>query len=372
MMPSMPPRHVARPPSCAHDAPDPRAASGRPLRWGVVSTGMIARRVAQQLAGLEDALIHAVSSRNVERARAFAQEFGAETTHADAGDRPGHVALAADPDVDVAYVAAPHGQHHAIARALLEAGKHVLLEKAFTITAAEAADLVALARQRGRFLMEAVWTRFLPVFHAAVDVVASGELGEVRWVQADLGFHAPRDTDSRLWAPESGGGALLDLGVYGVSWARAGLGDPLSVTAHGVVNDTGVDGLTALTLRHRNGGLAQITATLTTEATRTATLAGTEGTLRTWAPLTSPTGFTVARGHSAREVAFEPAAPPYTYMLREVTRCVQQGLRESPTMPLGESVAVMGLFDDARRQIGVRYPNDDRPAAASAMPGASP
>jgi predicted dehydrogenase len=371
MMPSMPLRHVARPPCCVQDAADPRAATGRPLRWGVVATGMIARRVAEQLAGLEDAVIHAVSSRDEERARAFAREFGAKAAYGDGGDRPGYLALAADPEVDVAYVAAPHGQHFDIARALLQAGKHVLLEKAFTITASEAANLVTVARGQGRFLMEAVWTRFLPVFHAVVDVVASGELGELQWAQVDLGFPAPPDSNSRLWAPEAGGGALLDLGVYGVSWARAGLGVPLSVTAHGVLNEHGVDGLTALTLVHRHGGLAQITATLTTEATRTATLAGTEGTLRTWAPLTSPAGFTVTRGDASREVAIEPAAPPYAYMLREVTRCIQQGLLESPTMPQGESVALMRLFDDARRQLGVRYPNDDRQAAAS-LPGASP
>lgn len=370
MMPAMSPRHVARPLCCAHDAPDPRAATGRPLRWGVVATGMIARRVAEQLAGLEDATIHAVSSRDLERARAFAREFGATAAYGDTGDLPGHLGLAGDPDVEVAYVAAPHGQHFEIARPLLEAGKHVLLEKAFTVTAAEAADLVTLARRHGRFLMEAVWTRFLPVFHAVVDVVAGAELGEVRWVQADLGFPAPPDPQSRLWAPEAGGGALLDLGVYGVSWARAGLGDPLSVTAHGVLNEQGVDGLTALTLVHRHGGLAQITGTFATEATRTATLAGTEGTLRTWAPLTSPTGFTVVRGDASREVAIEHAAPPYTYMLREVTSCVQQGLLESPTMPLDESVALMRLFDDARRQLGVRYPNDDRREATS-LPGAS-
>ena len=371
MMPGMPSRHVARPPCCDHDAPDPRAATGRPLRWGVVATGMIARRVTEQLAGLEDALLHAVSSRDEERARAFAQELGAEAAYGDTGDRPGHLALAADPDVEVVYVAAPHGQHFEIAQALLQAGKHVLLEKAFTVTATEAAELVTVARRQGRFLMEAVWTRFLPVFHAVVDVVASSELGEVRWVQADLGFPAPPDPRSRLWAPEAGGGALLDLGVYGVSWARAGLGAPLSVTAHGVLNEHGVDGLTALTLVHEGGGLAQITGTLTSEATRTATMAGTEGTLRTWAPLTSPTGFTVIRGDASREVAIEPAAPPYAYMLREVTRCVQQGLLESPTMPQGESVALMRLFDAARRQLGVRYPNDDRREAAP-LPGAAP
>ena len=344
-------------------------ASGRALRWGVVATGLIARRVVAQLVRLDDAVLQAVSSRAGARARAFADEHGAPTAYGDAGGEPGFQRLAADPDVEVVYVATPHGQHHAVTRALLEAGKHVLVEKAFTVTGGEAEDLIALARSRGLFLMEAVWTRFLPVYQGAVDVVASGDLGEVRWVQADLGFPAPFDPRSRMWAPDDGGGALLDLGVYAYSWALAGLGHPRSVAAQGVVNELGVDELSALTLAYDGGAFAQLTTTLVSHATRTATIAGSRGTLRTWAPLTNPEGFTIDRPGGTRDVRFAGGAPPYAHMLREVTRCVQQGLTESPTMPLDDTLATMRLFDEARRQMGVRYPHDERWASSASSRG---
>ena len=335
-------------------------ASGRALRWGVVGTGLIARRVVPQLLRLDDAILQAVSSRDVVRARAFADEFGAPVGYGDAGDEPGYVRLAADPDVEVVYVATPHGQHHAITRALLEASKHVLVEKAFTVTGDEAEDLIRLARLRGLFLMEAVWTRFLPVYQAVVDAIAAGGLGRVHWVQADLGFAAPFDPRSRMWAPGDGGGALLDLGAYAVAWALAGLGRPRGVLARGAVNELGVDDLTVLTLDHDGEAFSQLTMTLVSHATRTATIAGSEGTLRTWAPLTNPGGYTVEGPGGRRDVRFEDAAPPYTYMLREVTRFVQQGLTESTTMPLDDTLATMRLFDEARRQVGVRYPHDGR------------
>ena len=319
-----------------------------------------------QLVRLDDAVLQAVSSRDRGRARAFADEFAAPNAYGDGAGEHGYQRLAADPDVEIVYVATPHGQHHAVTRAMLEAGKHVLVEKSFTITGLEAEDLVALARSRGLLVMEAVWTRFLPVFHGVLDAIERGELGEVRWVQADLGFAAPYDTRSRMWAPEHGGGALLDLGVYAYSWAFAALGRPRSVAAHGSANELGVDGLSALTLHYDGGAFAQLATTLVSHATRTATIAGSEGVLRTWAPLTNPSGFSVERADGAYDVRFDDSVPLYAYMLREVTRCVQQGLTESPTMPLDETVFTMRLFDEARRQMGVRYPNDELRATVPA------
>lgn len=352
-------RHVARPEATEPHGPSPLVATGPTLQWGIVATGGIAQKVARELASLEDARIHAVSSREVARARAFANLVGAAGAYGDVDGEAGYLRLAADPNVDVAYVATPHGQHHEVARALLLAGKHVLVEKAFTIHAREAEDLVALAESRGLFLMEAVWTRFLPLYQTVVDAVAAGELGEVRWVQADLGFAAPFDPRSRMWAPAAGGGALLDLTVYPLTWAFAALGFPRGVSATGVLNDLGVDELNALTLSYQGGALAQVTSTLVSPATRTATIAGTDGVLRTHAPLTNPVGFTVERSNGRREVTAHSGVPPYAYMLREVTRCIQRGRTESPTMPLADTLATMRLFDQARRQMGVRYPNDD-------------
>lgn len=353
----MPPRFVARPPGLEPDAPGPLVATGRPLRWGVVATGGIARTVTAQLVQLEDAVLHAVSSRDLERARAFADEHGAPAAYGDDGE-PGYVHLAADPDVEVVYVATPHGQHFEVTRALLEAGKHVLVEKAFTINAREAEALIDLARSRGAFLMEAVWTRFTPGFQRAQDAIEAGEIGDVKWVQADFGFRAGDDDRSRLWAPEAGGGALLDLTVYPFTWAFAALGAPAGVHASGTLTTAGVDAMNALTLTYEDGAHAQILSSLTAHTSRTATIGGTEGTLRTAAGLCDPPAFTVTRADGAREAIFESDVPRYAPMLREVTRCVQEGRRESPTMPLADTLVAMRAFDEARRQLGVRYPND--------------
>jgi predicted dehydrogenase len=354
----MPRRHVVRPPGCEPDAPGPLVATGRPLCWGVVATGSIARTVSAELAQLEDAELHAVSSRNQARASAFCEEMGFDVAYGDARGVPGYQRLADDPDVEVVYVATPHGQHHEVVRALLEAGKHVLVEKSFTIHAREADDLVALARERGRFLMEAVATRFLPAYQRALDIVASGEIGEVRYVQADLGFPAVGDPRERLWAPEDGGGALLDLTVYPFTWAFGALGLPRGLLAVGALNDDGVDELNALTLVYEQGAHAQLTSTFVSHAARTATIAGSEGTLRTAGRLTNPEAFTVVSAHGSREERFAQGGPRYAYELREVTRCVQEGLLESPTMPLADTLATLRLFDEARRQMGVRYPHD--------------
>ena len=349
-------RHDVRPPL----PDDPLAATGRTLRWGVVATGSIARTVTSQLVRLEDAVLHAVSSRDPKRARAFADDLGAPVAFGDGGGLLGYERMAADPDVDVVYVATPHAQHYEVAKPLLEAGKHVLVEKAFTITGDEAEALVELAAERGVFLMEAVWTRFLPVYQRVLDIVASGELGDVRWVQADLGFAAQGDPRSRLWARAAGGGALLDLAVYSFAWAVGALGMPAGIHAVGNRTAEGVDGTHALTLTYPDGAVAQLLGTLESQATRTATIAGTRGSLRTFAPLTRPEGFMVMAGDEHRREDVGLGSAPYAWMLREVTRCVQQGLRESATMPLADTVATMRLFDAARAQLGVTYPNDRR------------
>ncbi len=350
------PRHVARPPGTSGG--DPTAATGRTLGWGVVATGKIAHTVTAQLAQLGDARLRAVSSRDAVRAAAFATMYGFEASYADGPGLEGHAALAADPDVDVVYVATPHGYHHEVASTLLAAGKHVLIEKAFTITAAEAADLITIARASGVFLMEAVWTRFLPAYQGALDVLASGELGELRYVQADMGFMAERDPRTRLWAPADGGGALLDLAVYPLTWVIGALGMPHTVHAVGRVNAESVDEFNALTFGYPGGEVAQVVASFVSSSTRRARIVGTEGYLETDAPLTRPEGYTVFAGGEARHESVPHGAEPYTYQLREVTRCVQEGLLESPTMPLADTLASMRLMDEVRRQLGVRLPND--------------
>lgn len=349
------------PPCVAPGAPSPLAATGEPLRWGVVATGGIARQVTADLAQLEDAVLQAVSSRTEDRARAFADTHGFSTAYYDDGAARGFELLAADPEVDVVYVATPHGQHFEVCKALLSAGKHVLCEKAFTVNAREAEELISLAREKSLFLMEAVWTRFLPSVNRAWDIIHSGELGEIRWVQADLGFPATYSPEARLWDPLAGGGALLDLTVYPTTWALGSLGFPTSVSAEGTLNDDGVDAQNALTLTYASGAQAQLSSSLLASGPGHATVAGSKGWLRTSSPLHNPKElFVHPHQGEARVEKFEQVGKGYTYELRETTRCIQSGLLESPTMPLQHTLDTMRMFDGVRAQLGIRYANDDR------------
>lgn len=350
---------LVRTPLLDSAAQDPVPASGGPVRWGVIATGRIASTVVRDLALLRDAVLQSVSSRTQETAEAFASEHGFQSAYGDDGALQGYQRLLQDPAVDVVYVATPHASHYAVAKAALEAGKHVLCEKPLTINAREAEDLVRLARETGLFLMEAVWTRFLPSVQRAAEIIASGELGEVRWLQADLGFPAPHNPESRLWRREDGGGALMDVGVYPLTWALISLGRPKSITAMAHLTDGDVDSETALTLSYSSGAQVQAMTSLTTATPQAATVCGTKGMLRCNAPLFNPTELTITSGSGEQRVeTFTLAGHGYTYQLREAIRCVQEGLLESPTMPLADTLTTMSLLDEARSQVGIRYPGD--------------
>ncbi|MCC3295185.1 Gfo/Idh/MocA family oxidoreductase [Arthrobacter sp. zg-Y411] len=353
-------QHIPTPPCVQPGAPSPVQATGRTLRWGVVATGNIAERVTEDIARLEDAVLQAVSSRGQASAEDFARRFGFATSYSDSSEGKGYDQLFADPDVDIVYVASPHAQHYEITRRALEAGKHVLCEKSLTINAREAEDLIELARSRNVFLMEAVWTRFLPCINRIWELVASGELGDIQWVQADLGFPAAYDPSHRLWDPAAGGGALLDLTVYPLTFALGALGYPETVHAIGAVNADGVDVQNALTLGYASGGMAQLTSSLVSSCPRTAVISGTKGWLRTGSPLHNPVELTITpHMGETRTERFPQVGNGYTYELREVTRCIQAGLLESPTMTWADSLRTMRIFDAARAQMGVLYRNDE-------------
>jgi predicted dehydrogenase len=331
----------------------------QPVRWGILGTGAIASRFATDLARVPDADLRAVGSRTGEAADAFAERFRIPVRHT------GYRALVEDPAVDVVYVAVPHPAHHAWALAALEAGRAVLCEKPFTVNAAEARELVASARRRGRFLMEAMWTRFLPSMARVREILDSGGLGEVRTVHADLGIRMRPDPESRLFAPGLGGGALLDLGVYPVSFASFVLGAPRSVTAVATPTATGVDAQTSVILRYASGAHAVLNTTLEVDTPGGAVVAGSEGRLELSGPLFDPWSVRLVRGTSPNAEVVEEirASDPghgWNHEAVEVGRCLRAGLLESPTMPLDESVAIMETLDEIRRQTGLRYPFETR------------
>lgn len=357
---------ITIPPCTGPDAAGPLEPTGRTLNWGVIATGAIAGKVCTDLAKLPDARLHAVSSRSQERAEEFAGRFGFGKSYYDGGGSPvsGYEQLLADADVDVVYVATPHGQHFEVASAALRAGKHVLCEKSLTINAREAAELIELAEANQLFLMEAVWTRFLPSVQRAWEVTRSGELGEISWLQADLGFPAPYNPEARLWALNDGGGALLDLTVYPLTWALGIFGWPDSFTATATLNSDGVDRQNALQLTYDSGTQAQLTSSLAATSPRTATICGTNGWMRTNGPLHNPTELTIdTLKTGARTETIGQVGNGYAYELREVTRCVQSGMTESPTMPKQDSLKTMQFFDDVRAELGLLYPHDQEPPA---------
>ena len=353
------PPNIPTPPCVLSGAPSPVQKTGRTLSWGVIATGNLSVKVTEDIARLEDAVLQAVSSHSEAAAAEFAGQFGFARSYFDNGRVRGYRQLIEDPEVDVVYVAAPYAQHYEISREALLAGKHVLCEKSLTATAREAEELIALASSRGLFLMEAVWTRFLPCINRIWEILAQGELGDLRWVQADHGFPVPLDPASRFWNPEAGGGALLELTVYPLTMALGALGVPAGMSAVGSLDQDGLDLQNALLLTYPSGASAQLVSSLVSACTSTATLSGTRGWLRTGAPLVNPAELTVQPYRGEQRVErFHQVGNGYTYELREVTRCIQSGLPESPTMSWDHSLATMRLFDEARRQMGVQYAKD--------------
>ncbi|WP_211215364.1 Gfo/Idh/MocA family protein [Actinoalloteichus spitiensis] len=319
----------------------------RPLNWGIVATGGIAGTVVEDLARLPDAIPHAVSSRRLERAEEFAARHGVRRAYGD------YRALLDDPDVDVVYVATPHSQHHEVSRAALLAGKHVLCEKAFTVTVAQAEELTSLARARGLFLMEAMWTRFNPLIRRLGALLADGAVGEVRSVRADFGFAVPYDPAARLWDPAQGGGALLDLGVYPVSFAHLVLGEPTELTVRGSLAANGVDAEAGLLLGYPDGRYASLGCTLVAHQTARASVVGTTGRLELADPFFNPSSLTLVTPGRDPEVFEHPIeGRGYGHQLREVHRAVRAGEVESPLMRHEESVAVMRTLVRALRGLG--------------------
>lgn len=323
----------------------------RPVRWGIAGTGGIARTFTRDLAHVPDAHVVAVGSRTATAADAFADEFGVAHRH------DSHRALAEDPDVDVVYVATPHPAHHAVALEAIRAGKAVLVEKPMTMNGAEAQELVDAARARNTFLMEAMWTRCLPHTRRIREIVESGRLGQIVSVTAEHGQWFAEDARSRLFDPDLGGGALLDLGIYPVSFASMVLGSPTSVSAVSDPAFTGVDAQTSMVLRHQNGAHALLTCTLSAATGNRAAINGTEARLEIDGTFYAPTSFRVLDrdGSVGEEFAQDVPGVGLHLEAREVVRCLRAGLLESEDMPLAESIAILRTMDEVRAQIGLRY-----------------
>jgi predicted dehydrogenase len=316
-----------------------------PLRWGFIGTGGIAAALAEDFALTETGTIVAVGSRQLDSANRFADRFSIPNRHGS------YEELVADPEVDVVYVATPHPMHHPNVRLALEAGKPVLVEKPFTMNAAEARDLVALARDRGLFLMEAMWTRFLPHVVEIRRLLDDQALGEIISFSGDHGQWFAPNPEHRIFARELGGGALLDLGVYPVSFASMVLGTPERISSVIQPAFTGVDGQTSMWFSYASGAQALLTCTSLAKTATRAVIVGSEARIEIDSQFYRPTSFTLVT-RDGQETRYEDTHEGWglRHQTDEVVRCLRAGLLESPVMPLDESISIMETMDSVLAQ----------------------
>jgi predicted dehydrogenase len=318
------------------------------VRWGVVGPGRIASKVVADFPHVPGAEVVAVASRSIDRAKAFAAEFGIARTH------DSYRAIVEDEGVDAIYIATPHPQHRAVTLAALRAGKAVLVEKAFTVTPAATREIAAVAAETGVFAMEAMWTRFQPAVVRLRELVAADAIGEPRAVQGELGVNAPTDPDDRFYNPAIGGGALFDLTVYPLSFAQMVLGTPDTVTASGVLDANGVDIEEGVLLGWADGRSATLFTSLRCATPGQMRVYGTGGWIDVVPRFHHPDTVVLHRDGAEPETITVPAlGGGYSHELIEVTECVAAGRPESAVMPLADTVAVQDAMGQVADQLGM-------------------
>ena len=325
------------------------------LRWGILATGGIAHSFTEDLrhAGLN---VAAVGSRSEESARRFADTFDIPRAYGS------YDQLVADPDVDIVYVASPHSHHMQHAALVLQHGKHALVEKAFTIDRDEAVALRDLAADNGLLVMEAMWTRYLPHMVRIRELIADGALGEVRIVSAEHTNPLSYDPAHRLNALELGGGALLDLGIYPISFVWDILGAPVEVRAVARFGDTGADTEVVTAMTHASGAVSSTVSSMRTLGLNGGHILGTEARIDIDGRWYAPTSFRLIRhdGTVVEEYTTRIEGRGMQFEALEAERLVAAGLRTGDILPIDETVAIMGTLDEIRRQIGLQYPGKAR------------
>ncbi|GAA1942524.1 Gfo/Idh/MocA family protein [Agromyces allii] len=323
------------------------------LRWGILATGGIAHSFTNDLK-LNGFTVQAVGSRSQAGADAFAAEFDIPTAHAS------YEALVNDPEVDVIYVSTPHPVHAENARLVLEAGKHVLVEKPFTLNAGEAREIATLAEEKGLLALEAMWTRYLPHMVRIREIIAAGTLGEVRSLIADHTQKLSDDPAHRINALELGGGALLDLGIYPVSFSWDLFGEPRTIQSTATFKETGADAQVAAVFGYDGGRIATTVSASDTRGPNTATILGTEARIDIDPVWYTPTTFRVVTpdGDVLESYESEVVGRGMHFQAEAVERLVAAGTLGGDLLTLDETVAIMGTLDTIREQIGLRYPGE--------------
>lgn len=325
------------------------------IHWGIVGLGKIARTFAEDLQRNPHAIIYAVASRDGNKAKAFANEFGA-THYVDS-----YAELAHFSELDVVYIATPHSLHAELAIFFLERNIPVLCEKPLAINYHQVALMVDAARKNNTFLMEAIWTRFFPTFQKALSIIASGALGTITTVRADFGFHSSRSAESRIFNRALGGGAILDVGIYPVFLALSTLGIPTDVVAKSVFTATNVDATTVIRLDYENGNVADLFCSVVNETDVVGEVYGTKGRLKLHSRFHHSSTLTW-NVYGEPEQLYEVKCPDngYGYEIEEVHYCLSENKKESDLLPLDFSLTLITLLDQIREKAGVVYPVDQK------------
>ncbi|MCL4265853.1 MAG: Gfo/Idh/MocA family oxidoreductase [Anaerolineae bacterium] len=324
------------------------------IRWGILGTGIIARKFADGLAVLPDAVLTAVGSREERTATNFAAQYAVPQAHAS------YEALAQDPTVDVIYIATPHVFHLENSLLCLEQGKAVLCEKPFTMNRRQAEAIFSLAEAKGLFVMEAMWTYFLPAVTMVRQLLQDGVIGEVRMLTADFGYRAAIDPHGRHFSPALGGGALLDVGIYPLALAHMIFGPPTQITSMAHLGETGVDEQAAIILGYEKGELALLHTAVRTETVQEAVIMGTNGRLKIHFPWWQPTRLTLTQPGQADQLIELPfTGNGYNYEATAVMDCLRSGKTQHPLMPWATTLALQDTMDKIRTQWELRYPADE-------------
>lgn len=325
------------------------------IRWGILGCGRIANKFAADLKLVTDAELVAVASRDHERGAAFAKEHGAQRIFTD------YEALANSSDVDVIYVATTHNFHYEHVMLCLKHKKAVLCEKAFALNSLQLKEMTSYAKKQNTFLMEAFWTKFLPQYEEIVRIINSGEIGEIKLVQADFGFKAPEPKRQRLYDPDLGGGSLLDIGIYPIFLAQSILGRPDDVQAMITTFDTGMDEQCVITMKFKNNALAVLSSSFAVDTPVEAMIAGTLGRIQMRNRFHNALGtLEVASGYdSVKKIdVFREQGFGYQFETRHVGECLRKGLTESPIMSHSDSLLLMDTLDRIRKVAGIQYSVD--------------
>ena len=320
------------------------------FKWAIIGPGRIAERFAGGLKAIDDACLYAVASRNSERAEAFAKKFGAEIFYGSYDD------LLKDANVDGVYIATPHRFHFDLAKSCLEAGIPVLCEKPLTVNAKQSQELIELSQKNNTFLMEALWTRYLPIYDVIREWLDDGEIGEVENLTSSFGFCVPKDLNDRMYNEELAGGVLLDMGVYNIAisqWVMGG--NPTDFRVTGKVGPTNVDEQVAVTLKYGDYKTSQFTASIIALQNNDFFIHGKKGFIRIHAMFWDCISATLSNFETEKTVTKRFAATGFEYETMEAMQCIRDGKIESAKMTHADTQANMELMDSIRKDIGLKY-----------------